>query len=246
MLVNEKVQSLQALVKNPDTFSRVEDIHPRMHAKFLDKALGYKIAKIEVKLLQKYRAYYKDNDESNKKQHYHGTQTWIGLHPQALQTPYNDIYDALSLLSEFEVTKVVDIGAGYGRVGLVMNSIFPDARFIGYEILKQRELEANRVFEKLNLLNCEVIRENVLEQGFRLPSAEVYFIYDFSDLNDLTEILDVLESRIEEDSFFLIVKGDMINYLMTKKYKKFWRKNGFINTGELKIYSSKVNLELIN
>lgn len=229
-------------MRNPHTFRRVDEVHPRNHAKWLDRELGYKIPKIEEKLLQKYRAYYKSNDDSNKKQHYEGTQTWIGLHPQALQTPYNDIFDALDLLQEFDIEKVVDIGAGYGRVGLVMNSLFPMARFIGYEILKQRSIEANRVFEKFNLVNCEILLENVLEDDFELPKAQVYFIYDFSEMMDICKILDVLVSRINDYNFFLITKGDRVDYLLNKKYKQFWMANGFLNSGELKIYSSLVDL----
>jgi len=34
-------------------------MHPKVHAKKLDKIIGFKISKIEEKLLRKYRAYYK-------------------------------------------------------------------------------------------------------------------------------------------------------------------------------------------
>lgn len=221
---------------------RLKDIHPQLHAKRLDKILGFKIPRIEVKLLQKYRAYYKSNDDSNKKQHYQGTQTWIGLHPQALQTPYNDIFDALSTLKDFKVNKVVDIGAGYGRVGIVMNCIFPHARFIGLEILKQRYNEGNRLFEKLDLINCEILLKNVLDEDFILPSAEIYFIYDFSEMDDICKILDMLSTQSNKKDLFLITKGERIDYLMENKYKEFWSANGFLALGELRIYSSTIDL----
>ena len=224
---------------------KVEEVHPRSHAKWLDRELGFRIPKIEVKLLQKYRAYYKENDDSNKKQHYEGTQTWIGLHPSALQTPYNDIYDALDLIKDFDIKRVVDIGAGYGRVGLVMNSLFPDARFIGFEILKQRLNEGNRIFEKLSLINCEILQENVLEDDFDLPKADVYFIYDFSEMADICAMLDILVERINDYNFFLITKGERVDYLINKKYKQLWMANGFLESGELKIYSSLVDLNLL-
>jgi hypothetical protein len=234
--------ALDSFVRKPSTFMRIADTHPRVHAKRLDKILGFKIPKIEVKLLQKYRAYDKVNDASNKKQHYQGTQTWIGLHPQALQTPYNDIFDALYLLKDFDVKRVVDIGAGYGRVGIVMNCLFPNAYFIGLEILKPRKVEGNRVFEQLELDNCEILLKNVLDDDFNLPTAQIYFIYDFSELDDICKILDELTSRMEKYDFFLITKGERVNYLLEHKYKKFWITNGFLSTGELKIYSSTIDL----
>ena len=226
------------MVSLPSTYKRVSSVHPRVHAKELDREFGFKIPRIEHKLLQKYRAYYQTPDESNRKQHYQGTQTWIGLHPQGLQTPYNDIFDSLSLLKDFDINKVVDIGAGYGRVGLVMNSLFPDAKFVGFEILKKRKEEGNRIFENLELENCKIILKNVLDDDFELPKAQVYFIYDFSEMSDICQILDQLVKRLSDYSFFLITKGERVDYLIGRKYKQFWLANGFLTSGELKVFSS--------
>ena len=130
----------------PELFENDGKIHSRMHAKKLDKILGYKVTKIEVKLHQKYRSYDRFNDESNKKQHYKGAQTWIGLHPQVLQTPYCDIYQALLTAKDMNIEHVVDIGAGYGRVGVVLNALAKEAKFTGYEVVKERQAEGNRIF----------------------------------------------------------------------------------------------------
>lgn len=230
------------LTSNPLTFKKIDSTHPRLHAKELDRLLGYKISKIEHKLTQKYRSYDQQNDCSNKKQHFQGTQTWIGLHPQALQTPYNDIFEALSLIKNLQVDRVVDIGAAYGRIGLVMNALFPLAQFTGYEILRQRQAEGNRIFKRLNLLNCEIVNTNVLDDDFVLPKAQVYFIYDFSEMEDISKILDELLTRMNEYSFFLITKGDRVDYLLNRKYKQFTQANGVLDTGQLKIYSSHTDM----
>lgn len=222
-----------------DLLCNKEKIHARLHAKSLDKSLGYKIPKIEVKLLQKYRAYDRFNDDSNRKQHYQGTQTWIGLHPQALQTPYCDIYEALTFLKDVEVKHIVDIGAGYGRVGIVQSVVFPESRFTGYEILKQRQAEGNRVFTKFGLDNCNIELVNVLEQDFILPQAEVYFIYDFSEIEDVYEILETLSRRVDEYEFYLIIRGDRVDRLLKNKFKNIWRSFIFLESSDLKIYTSK-------
>lgn len=213
--------------------------HPRVHAKGLDHALGYKIPKIELKLLQKYRAYDQRHDDSNKKQHFKGTQTWIGLHPQALQTPYCDIYKALSLFKNFDIKHVVDIGAGYGRVGIVLSVLYPNAIFTGFEILKKRQLEGNRIFEKLKMNNSKILLKNVLDSDFDLPDADIYFIYDFSEQEDIFQILQTLSTRIKSKKFFLITKGERIDYLMKRKYKHIWRLKVSLDTTDLKIYTSR-------
>jgi len=236
-------QNLVELIHCESTFQSEEGVHPRIHARNLDREIGYKINKIEAKLLQKYRSY----DESSftgGTQHYAGTQTWIGLPPHVLQTPYNHIYEALMAIRNYHVERIVDIGCGYGRVGLVMNSLFPDAKFIGYEVLKQRAREANRVYDKLDLSNCEVLLENVLAESFSLPIAQVYFMYDFSEMQDISIILDELVSRMTEYPFFLITVGDRIDYLIERKYKPFWKENGFIKQGNLKIYSSCADINI--
>lgn len=230
------MQDINNLAFQKKTYCKKNSLHPRLHAKALDRKFGFKIPKIEEKLNQKYRSYDRANDDSNRKKHFEGTQTWIGLHPQVLQTPYNDIYDCFLELEQVSVQKVVDIGSGYGRVGLVMNAFFPEAEFIGYEILKQRGSEGNRIFEKLGLGNCEIRNENVLEIEFELPEAQVYFIYDFSEMSDICQILDILVERSKKYQFYLIARGDRMEYLINKKYNGTWLKHDFISVRDLKIY----------
>ena len=212
--------------------------NPRLHAKAVDKFVGFKIPKIEVKLLQKYRAYDRVSDDSNKKQHFKGTQVWIGLHPQALQTPYCDIYDAFAFLKDIPIEHVVDIGAGYGRVGLVLSVLYPKAKFTGYEVVKQRQLEGNRVFSKLGLLNSYIEHRDVLDPGFRLPQADVYFIYDFSEKEDVLLILKKLVQKIPGKKFYLIVRGERVDYLMKYKFKQIWKCCFKMRESDLKIYTS--------
>ncbi len=241
MITADNTLGLNELIRIESTYQTQQGTHPRIHARNLDKKIGYKINKIEAKLLQRYRSY-DEFSATGGTQHYEGTQTWIGLPPHVLQTPYNHIYDALMAISCYPIKRIVDIGCGYGRVGLVMNSLFPEAEFIGYEILKLRAREANRVYEKLDLANCEVLLENVLEDSFDLPVAQVYFIYDFSEMQDICVILDELVSRVNDYQFFLITVGDRVDYLIERKYKSFWKTNGFIKQGALKIYSSLANI----
>lgn len=219
-------------------FSEIIDTHPRLQAKNIDRLLGYKITKIENKLLQKYRPYDQVEDQSSRKQHFKGTQTWIGLHPQALQTPYSSIYEALDRVGIEQVEHVVDFGAAYGRVGIVLSVINPKARFTGFEIVKQRQLEGNRIFEKLNLKNSYIEEQNILSSDFLLPDADVYFIYDFSREDDICQVLFDLSLK-ERKKIYLIVRGDRCERLMKKKFKNYWIFFSEVDSGELKIYTKK-------
>ena len=237
-----KVSSLIEKLKDPRTFCVSKGIHPRIHSRDLDRLIGYKIPKIEQSLLQKYRAYDKAPDESNKKKHFEGTETWIGLHPQILQTPYSEIYEFLSLFKKFKPKKVVDLGAGYGRVAIVLNALFPEAEFIGHEILKDRLDEARRIFTKLEMKNATMLIENILEDSFELPEADIYFIYDFSGPLDLKIILERLSSKMDKDKFFIVAKGDGIRSIIQLKFPEIWALNGTIHQKTYSIYSSFVEL----
>lgn len=212
-----------------------EGIHPRVHSKYLDKELGYKTSKIENKLSQIYRPYDLGEDPTNRKKHFQGAQAWIGLHPQALQTTYNEVFAVFKYLSQFDIQKVIDIGAGYGRVGLVMSSFFPKADFFGIEIIPQRVIEGNRIFEKFNLKNCEMIYQDVCREFESLPKADVYFIYDFSEESGFDFVLEKI-FRKREENFFLVTHGERTDNLMKKKYKGFWHRAEIVSNTRLRIY----------
>lgn len=232
--------NLSSLARKVQTYQHVPGISSQAHAKFLDRAFGFKISKVEIKLEQKYRSFYHAQDPSNRKAHYSGTQTWVGLHPQVLLTPYNDIYEALNLLKTagIEPSKIIDIGCAYGRVAFVSNAVFPEARFIGYEVVRQRVSEANRVLNKLGLINAEVIMANVLEEDFELPSAQVYFIYDFSDIEDIDFILRKLRERPMADKLFLIARGSRVGSLLRTSQKLYWKCYCEVENSDLAIFKT--------
>ena len=175
----------------------------------MDKYFGYRIARIEQKLAKKYRAFDKPVDTSNRKKHYKGSQVWIGLHPQTLQTPYSDIYGALSELQTYKPTSLVDLGAGYGRVGLVSSILDPRISFIGVEILKERCVEATRIFTKFGLSNC------LADPNFDIPQADVYFIYDFGQMDEINCTLEKICEKNESKVFFFVIGiGEQVRFLI--------------------------------
>lgn len=235
-------QTLCDLVRDPAFFELPDDIRPRDQSKKIDKILGFKIPKIEQGLLKKYKAYYKLADETDRKQNFGGTQTWIGLHPQVLQTPYSEILDFFLILKKYRPKSIIDLGAGYGRVGIVMNSLMQETSFLGYEIMDVRLNEARRIFESLKLTNCEMVQKNILDNDFKLPSADIYFIYDFSDPMDVRKILSQLSNKLYKERFFIVAKGEGIRSLIQLKFPEFWASHGAIHRKNWSLYSSFCDL----
>ena len=164
------------------------------------------------------------------------------MHPQSLQTPYSEILDFLTVLSYWKPKTFVDVGAGYGRVAIVLDSVLPDTQFIGYEIVEQRRLEGMRMFAELGLTNCVLHSQNVLEDGFRLPNADVYFLYDFSDPPDIRQILKQLIAKIGKDRFFIVARGQGIRSMIQLQFPQIWAARGAIHKKNWSLYSSFIDL----
>lgn len=211
---------------------------PKVFSGEIDKLLGFKISKVEQGLLKKYRAFYKEVDESNKKKHYPDAQVWIGLHPRVLLTPYSEILKFLLCFKNHPPKRVVDLGAAYGRVGIVLNAVFPKSQFIGVELLDVRVNEANRIYEKHSLSNCQMIQRNVVDREFEIPEADLYFIYDFGSEAHIKLVLDKIIAKMKERRVSLIVKGDLIRSIIQLHYPIILVKNRVDHQKEWSIYSS--------
>ncbi len=186
--------------------------------------MGFRILKIERKLIQQFRSFQIHEERSSKKSHCESGnigETWIGLNPQILLTPYSELYDIFNLISDHPVHSVVDIGCAYGRVGVVSKAFFPQATFYGYEIVKKRLSEADRI-SNLHELEFQLSAQNVLDNDFELPKCSVYFIYDFSHFMHIKNILQKLDEYIGVHPFILVAKGDEVRSNIQMYFPKFY------------------------
>lgn len=227
---------IKKAISSPEFFFNDSELTQREHSKSIDQFLGFRILRIERKLIQQYRSFFTDESKiSNKKLHCEGGETgesWVGLNPQVLLTPYSELYEIFDILRETQIKSIVDIGCAYGRVGIVARAFFPLSHFTGYEIVKKRITEAQRISTLYNL-NLNILNQNVLDEDFELPDSSIYFIYDFSHFMHIRAILSKLEQKIGKHPFILVAKGDDVRSIiqlffpifLTKKepiYKKNW------------------------
>jgi SAM-dependent methyltransferase len=223
-------------ISSPEFFFNDSELTQREHSKSIDQYLGFRILRIERKLIQQYRTFFSDESKAtNKKLHSESGETgesWVGLNPQVLLTPYSELYEIFNLLRESNINSIVDIGCAYGRVGIVAKAFFPLSSFTGYEIVKKRVGEAKRI-SSIYDLELNILNQNVLDEDFELPNSSIYFIYDFSHFMHIKSILLKLEQKIGKHPFILVAKGEDVRSIiqlffpifLTKKepiYKKNW------------------------
>jgi len=180
----------------------------------IDLKLGFNIKKIEEKMRAQALAIKPGTffDEWGPILH-GGAQTWIGLDFQVLQCTYHDLKNLFSELPMSKVQRVVDLGAGYGRMGLFLHWYYPQKEFLGYELVRERVQEGMRIYEQWGLKRHLLIEKD-LTKLCELPEAELYFIYDFGSEKDLKLILERLLNLPHRS--LVVVKGRICRNLMLK------------------------------
>lgn len=144
-------------------------------------------------------------------------ETWNHLSPQIFQTPYPELCRMIEEVDPGGTVKTwVDLGAGYGRLGLLVGAFRPGAQFIGIEIDKKRVREAKRIYQENNL-NPASMRQGDCERD-PLPSGEVYLIYDFGHRQAVELALEKLRVFAKSQPLRLIGRGRRVRDLIEKKH----------------------------
>jgi hypothetical protein len=167
----------------------------KIQSKLIDQFLGFNCESVELSLISQ-----KSNQFSSKKM-------WIGLDTQSFQTPYSEIYEMIKLLNPKDDEHWVDLGAAYGRMGIVLALVSPNVTFSGYECVSERVVEGNRIISKWSLKNIELKLIDIATQEFNLETADLYFIYDFGSRDDIYYILEKLRVLAGKKSIRVIARG---------------------------------------
>lgn len=197
-----------ALAENID-----HDLTKRKVSSEIDLHLGFHIKKIEETLRTKAlqidpETYF---DEWGPLLH-DGAQTWVGLDFQILQCTYHDLKILFNTIKPKPGNRIIDLGAGYGRMGIFLHWYYPLTSFLGIELVKERVDEANRIYAELKMQN-KTMEVGDLSKIDELPAGDFYFIYDFGSVEHIQKILNLLKN---EKGKILIVKGRICYNLMQR------------------------------
>lgn len=212
------IADIQTLIRHPHFFRspRFTDQINRQHSCLIDKILGFEVKTIETDLIvQARKVIYEGSFECWGPAIHDGAQTWVGLDPQTLNTPYAVLQHLCSILALKPGELVVDLGAAIGRLGIVMNQCAPNSRFLGLECVKERVNEANRVYQNLGIENSTCIKQDLFARDFELPEAEVYFIYDYGRHDQINTTLVQIERMSCKRPIKLVARGQATNRLIS-------------------------------
>ncbi len=231
--------SADILAWNPSLGISVQE-----HSRLLDKFFGFEVEQIENELLRKAKVILPDGNHKIWGHSLHdGQQTWVGLDLQTLQTPYHELVEICNFIRPLHSSHVIDLGAGYGRLGLVLSLLFPDVRFLGLEFVPERVQEGSRIYSLFNCSNAKLIQQDLSDEKFMLPIAEYYFIYDYGNLAEIRNTLKQLEGIVHQKKFKVIARGKGVRSLI--QYEHPWLSQVFAPSHfeNYSIYSMSLDLQ---
>ncbi len=165
-------------------------VSAKKQSEVIDRLLGYRCHEIERSV---------SPQVGNEKE------LWAGLDVQAFQTPYSEIISMIDYLNPKPGETWVDLGAAYGRMGVVLGFLRPTVHFLGYELSSDRSSEGNRIFEKWRLINARIKAADLISED--IVEADVYFVYDFGSKKDVCATLEKLRKIAARRSITLIARG---------------------------------------
>ncbi len=210
------------LTSSPEFYQtpKANDVIRRQHAHMVDKILGFRVKYIEEMLVADARGFDPEGSHETWGPTMHnGVQTWVGLELQTLQTPYSEIYRILQLLKLKPYQHVVDLGAAYGRMGVVINGLFIKNTFTGYEFVRARVDEGNRVFRDLGMTKTKLITADLSSPDFELPEADVYFIYDYGQVEHIERTLLQIRAVSEKRPVKIVVRGKFTRKIIADRHE---------------------------
>lgn len=199
--------------------------------RYLDQLLEINCFEIEKGLKDKFGHYH-------ERGRFNQPQLWYGLGDQLLQTPYSEIYEFCSILKDENIKSIIDFGSGYGRVGIVASTFFPQLNFLGYEMVSERVAESLKLFERFKLNSFRVLNNDITDNSFFVETSDIYFIYDFSEPEHITELLKKIELSQENQNYFIVARGKAVRSIIQYKFKYLHQLYSPYHSENFSIYSS--------
>lgn len=154
-----------------------------------------------------------------------------------VQSGYSSILLALENLGLKEGAQVVDLGSGFGRVGLVCSMLRPDLAFTGYEYVPHRVDVSNRATAALRLEDSLIFKTQDLSlKSFNIPSADVFYLYDPFSKETYDYVLEQIVEVSLSKRIAIVTKGNASAWLDNIASNHSWPAPIILDKGNVCIY----------
>lgn len=156
-----------------------------------------------------------------------------------VQSGYSNILLALDKLDLTTNSLMIDLGAGFGRVGLVSALLNPDIEFIGYEFVPHRVEVANQSSELFELEDILTFKtQDLSSPSFRIPDGDIFYLYDpFTD-DTYLHIMDQIDKIADRKDIQIVTKGNAKKWVCRMAEARGWSQPIVLDSGNVCIFKS--------
>lgn len=156
-----------------------------------------------------------------------------------VQSSYSTILAAIHNLKPIKGAKLIDLGSGYGRIGLVVGLMRSDIDFIGYEFVAHRVKIAQTSSQRLDLdKHVHFLTQDLSDKNFRIPEADIYYMYDPFSVETYSHVLSQLVEIGRRRKITIATKGNARDWLLDIVRREGWIQLQELDGGNLCLFSS--------
>jgi hypothetical protein len=164
-------------------------------------------------------------------------QDWSNLSAQAFQTPYQELADIVRRFQEERELAWLDLGAAYGRLGLILSILRPQDRFLGLEFVLERVRHGTEVLKPL-CPKAELRLVDVTAADFDLPPFDVLFLFDFGTPAQISSLLDRIQERALRSPVTVVGRGRATRHLIETAHPWLSQVERPLHTAHWSLYRS--------
>ncbi len=156
-----------------------------------------------------------------------------------VQTSYASILAALRALDLPPEAHLIDLGSGYGRMGLIAGLWRSNLKFTGYEFVGHRVKISNRCALRA-ILNDRVqfIEQDLSDPNFQIPLADAYYMYDPFSPKTYQRVIDQLNQLSHKHPITVVTKADAGTWFQKMIQGGHWQKPETCDEGMLLLFRS--------
>jgi SAM-dependent methyltransferase len=155
-----------------------------------------------------------------------------------VQTSYSSILLALDRAKPAQGARILDLGSGYGRVGFVLGLLRPDVDFIGYEYVEHRVEDSQAVANRAGLPRTKFVTQDLARHDFKIPEADVYYLYDPFSRETYGSVLNQLIEIGERVPITIITKGRANSWVREALENRGWSIDETCDSGTVCLFRS--------
>ncbi len=157
-----------------------------------------------------------------------------------VQSGYSTILTALRYLKPTQGSRIIDLGSGYGRVGLVIGLLRPDIDFTGYEYVPHRVDIANAAAKSFHLeSHVHFLAQDLAQKNFQIPEADIYYMYDPFSKETYEYVLAQLLTISKKRKISIATKGNARQKLMNLVQRHQWPTPEEFDSGNICLFHSQ-------